>query len=263
LFLTLIAAVAVAVAVATTATAGPVKSGTYDFDPARYADMGSVSMSVAADGKKVKYIYFTLATKCRLGKRRSAYPTTLSNGKKPLRIRGGAFKYSRVIRYPNGAVHDERFTGKFAADGRSVTLVGRYKLKRPDGGCDTKTVRSTAKLVGLARPGPFPGPWSATTAAGQAITFDVERTRVTNVRAHATLTCDDGTTLVRDVRIPEVAIEDGQLSHDNLDARVETFEIEGTVLAREFKPDPESPGDNIVCSAADKFTAIPARPLDS
>jgi hypothetical protein len=260
--LILVAVVLSTFSAAATATAGPVKSGSYEFSPKRYADHGNVNLVVTADGKRVKYVYFTLGTRCRIRGQRPSYPTTLSRRKAP--IRNGRFSYSRTIRYPQtGAVLKEWFKGRFAPGGQTVTLTGRFTLKRRDGRCDTGTVRSTAQLTDLDHSGPFPGPWSGKTAKGESITFTADRTGITDVRSRATLDCGDGTTVTRDISVADIRFEDGEIRHDNLDARVEPFEIEGTVLAREFKPDPESPGDNIVCSAAEKFTATPARPLDS
>jgi hypothetical protein len=257
------AAVALAALVfAAPASAGPVKSGVYGTP---YGSKLTLNVTVSPSGKKLDNFFLDLPTACHIGKYRPHYPTTFAPTPDMVVKRGGRFGYTEIIRGPRpGAVAKWHVSGRFSADGRSVTATGRYWLKRPDGGCDTKTHTVKAPLNNLSRSGPFTGTYSGKTETGEPITFNVQRDRITDVRSRATLKCDDGTSVVRDVQIAEVKISEDRFEVDDITGRFpDQFQVEGTLTPRErMQPTAEDP-DPGFCTAADSFTAKPTRPLDS
>ena len=235
-------------AVPAAAQAGPVKDGIYEYDGRK----DHVSLAVRADGKRIKYMYVTLDTRCRIGGKRPRYPTTLGVQGRGL-IRRGRFSQRRQTRFPQtGATHVDWVKGRFSADGRSLVITARYTLTRRDGRCDTGANRFVVPLKRLSGPNPFQGPWSGTTATGEPVRFDVVGGRIRNLRTRLLVECnsEDGesTSTMRDVVIADDSVEEGDL----VDVNAESFEMEGTVSFRE-------PG----CFGSARFTAKPARALTS
>jgi hypothetical protein len=241
----------------TAAAARPIPGGEYGTTK----DKATAFMS--KDGHKITNAYFTVKDVCHLGGKRVTYPTTLGpNG--PLKVKAdGTFFQRSVDRYPKtGAVESFLFKGRFTKNGWGLTVTGYHTLKRRDGGCHTGTKTARVSLAGVSGKNPFPGPWHATTEAGERITFRLSGNRIVDAVGRVTMSCDDGTTMVRDLSgLSTTIADDSSYTLGDRDGSIEgvvgDLAIDGEILGHALKPTPGDPGSSYVCDGASRFVARP------
>jgi hypothetical protein len=218
---------------------------------------------MSKDGHKITNAYFTVKDVCHLGGKRVTYPTTLGpNG--PLKVKpDGTFFQRTVARYPKtGAVESFLFKGRFTKNGWGLTVTGYHTLKRRDGECHTGTKTARVSLAGVSGKNPFPGPWHATTEAGERITFRLSGNRIVDAVGRVTMSCDDGTTMVRDLSgLSTTIADDSSYTLGDRDGSIEgvvgDLSIAGEILGHALKPMPGDPGSSYVCDGASRFVARP------